>query len=381
MTISSEAARRTVPLLCDGVTVTFPFSFRIFATADVDVTVQAADGSVTVLTEGAGFTVSMNSDQSASPGGTITTPSAYAAGNSLVISSGVAATQSTAIPNASAFYANVVEQALDRLTTLLIDLKELAGRSVRFPVTDEDAAVALEPAALRANSVLAFDADGQPYCSTGLLGGSIAPSAFIETLLDDASAAVARATLGLDINALATLSAPASADKLRIYDASAAGDRGILLSDLRSILSLGQASYLEARLTAGLSLPDATITDVTGWTEIEDLAGEFNTTTGVWTAAAAGVYLVNWAATLGVNAGNTTESFRCDLCNNAGTVLWPGDARDNPATASMNLVSVGSATLTVAAGGTLKLRALHNTGVARSLQISNDTRLSILRVR
>ncbi|MCU9930989.1 hypothetical protein OFL77_27025, partial [Escherichia coli] len=88
MTIASDDPRKAGPYDCNGVTVTFPFSFKIFAAAtDLLVTLADSNGVETALAYSTDYSVSMNADQNANPGGTITTVSTYAAGYTVTVES------------------------------------------------------------------------------------------------------------------------------------------------------------------------------------------------------------------------------------------------------------------------------------------------------
>jgi hypothetical protein len=63
------------------------------------------------------------------------------------------------------------------------------------PDSDADVIGLLPAAADRANRFLAFDASGNPFAATAVTGTPV--SAFMATMLDDTSAADARATLGI----------------------------------------------------------------------------------------------------------------------------------------------------------------------------------------
>jgi hypothetical protein len=79
-------------------------------------------------------------------------------------------------------------------------------RSLRQPTSDEDDLDALPIAATRASKYLAFDADGQPSLVASV-SSAVSATAFMLTLLDDTTAAAARATLEItDQSAYAGLS-------------------------------------------------------------------------------------------------------------------------------------------------------------------------------
>lgn len=58
-----------------------------------------------------------------------------------------------------------------------------------------------------------------------------------------------------------------------------------------------------ARNTSGLALPSATATTLTGWTTVLDRSGNFNASTGLFTAPLPGFYLFNASVCLGTSLG------------------------------------------------------------------------------
>jgi hypothetical protein len=82
---------------------------------------------------------------------------------------------------------------------LVMMLKQLAAnlpRSLRQPASDADDLDEMPTAANRASKYLFCDADGQPTFVASI-STAVAATAFAQTLLDDADAAAARATLGI----------------------------------------------------------------------------------------------------------------------------------------------------------------------------------------
>ena len=90
MTISTTT-RKAGPFTGNGTTSSFPFAFKVFTAADVYVVRTSASlGPDTVLALTTDYTVALNPNQDASPGGTVTlTGGALAAGYSLTITSNV----------------------------------------------------------------------------------------------------------------------------------------------------------------------------------------------------------------------------------------------------------------------------------------------------
>src|SRR4051812_47908089 len=86
----------------DGGTTAFPFTFKVFTTADIELTHEDADGVQTVLVLDSAYSVALNADQDNNPGGTITYPlsgSPLPTGARLVGVGVLAAQQGTDITN------------------------------------------------------------------------------------------------------------------------------------------------------------------------------------------------------------------------------------------------------------------------------------------
>lgn len=139
MTISSQN-RKAGPFVGTGATATFPFSFKVFSATDLLVVrLNVATGAETALTLTTDYTVSLNADQNANPGGSITLAAGnLPTGSNLVISSSIGYLQPTDLTNRGGFYPSVITAALDRLTILAQQLKEAVDRSVKVSITSSD---------------------------------------------------------------------------------------------------------------------------------------------------------------------------------------------------------------------------------------------------
>lgn len=177
MTISSTT-RRAGPFAGNGVTTAFPFAFKVFAKTDVSVAVVDSQGNQTTLTLDSDYSVALNADQNANPGGTITYPisgSPLASGSFLAAIGALLQLQPTDITNSGGFYPSVLEDAYDRAVILIQQLQELLGRQIVAPVTDAAPAVELPTAAQRANKGLGFDADGNVVSIDLTIGSVLTP--------------------------------------------------------------------------------------------------------------------------------------------------------------------------------------------------------------
>lgn len=135
MTISS-AIRKAGPFPGNGATVAFPFSFKVFAAADLVATqAVAATGAETTLLLTTHYTVALNADQNVNPGGTLTMLTAPPAGYTLTLTSSLAYLQPTDLTNQGGFYPSVINTALDRLTIFVQQLAEALGRSLKTAIS------------------------------------------------------------------------------------------------------------------------------------------------------------------------------------------------------------------------------------------------------
>lgn len=188
---------RTTSSACDNSTTGFAFSFPITATSDLQVILRTvATGAETVLTETTDYTVSAtNNDYSA--GGTVTTVSTYSSAYTLTIRGATPKTQATDLEDRGVLRLEAIEDALDKLTMIVQELAEELARAVRVPRTEAGATTELDDSVNRASKVLGFDSSGNTTALSAVPSGSVSVSAFMQTVLDDADAAAAKATLDL----------------------------------------------------------------------------------------------------------------------------------------------------------------------------------------
>lgn len=161
MTVSTTT-RKAGPFIGNGVTTAFPFSFKVFAKTDLSVILTDAAGAEIVLTLDADYFVALNADQDNDPGGVVTYSygGAMPSTQKLTILSDVPLLQPTDIQNRGGFYPSVIEDALDRVTILSQQVKELLGRAIRFAASDPATVAELPTVAARRNKAIVFDEDG-----------------------------------------------------------------------------------------------------------------------------------------------------------------------------------------------------------------------------
>lgn len=163
MTISSQV-RTAGPFIGDGLTDTFPFAFKVFAAADLLVVkLDETTNTESTLTLTTDYTVTLNANQDANPGGSVTlVGGALPADYTVTVTSEIEFLQPTDLTNQGGFYPKVISNALDRLTILLQQLLTMINRGIKFPLSDGATGGELPPRAVRANKFLTFDDNGDP---------------------------------------------------------------------------------------------------------------------------------------------------------------------------------------------------------------------------
>lgn len=156
MTIPATT-RKAGPLLGNGSTTAFPFTFKVFAASDIKVTIANNLGTETVLVLNTDYTVTLNPNQETSPGGTVTYPisgSALPSGSTLTIIGNLPYDQPLDLPSGGNFSPLALENQLDRLTMQIQQLREQVGRALTVPVNSTAAPALPMP---EASSLIAWN--------------------------------------------------------------------------------------------------------------------------------------------------------------------------------------------------------------------------------
>lgn len=174
MTISSTT-RVAGPFVGNGTATVFPFTFKVFAAADLQVIrLIVASGIEQQLILNSDYTVTLNGNQNTNPGGNITlTSGALPSGYTLTITSDIANLQPTDLTNQGGFYPEVITDSLDRATIQIQQISDIGDRAIKVPLSDGAVAgLTLPTAVQRANAFLAFDSNGDPVAVTGGTSGA-----------------------------------------------------------------------------------------------------------------------------------------------------------------------------------------------------------------
>jgi hypothetical protein len=246
MTVSSELNRKEYA--GDGSTTAFDTSPVVFFdSADLKVyVVTTATGAATLQTITTHYTVSGGSGST----GTVTMLTAPTAAQTLVIVRDVAATQASDFVNNDINDAEVLEDALDRLTMLAQQNEAAISRSLRLADSDVTGADPELPTPA-ASKLIGWDSAGTAltnYASASIVD-TIVPTAFMETVLDDQDGDAVIETL---IDNMTAETAPAVGDLIPISDITANDGRKMTLENMLSVVNVltetivvdGEADYM-----------------------------------------------------------------------------------------------------------------------------------------
>lgn len=174
MTVASTT-RKTALFAGDNATTDFPFTFKVFAVADLLVVRRTiATGVETELTLTTHYTVTLNADQEANPGGIVALVAPLLDTYNLIISSKVSILQPAALANQGGFYPKVIMDALDRLTIISQQLKEEIDRCAKAPITYPEYADLLDDIATLATQTGDIETVADNIGEVVATGGSIA---------------------------------------------------------------------------------------------------------------------------------------------------------------------------------------------------------------
>lgn len=202
MTVSAAPALAG-PFDGNDAATSFPFDFKIFAESDLRVALRDALTAEYLLTLGVDYSVAMNPDQNADPGGTITYPlsgSPLATGERLTVTTDLELSQQTVFTNLGKFFPATVEDTFDRLTMLLRQIQAESVRAIRVPVSLSDMLTDLPTPVPGAG--LVWNEDGTALVNGVPTESLIAISSFMANVIQAVDAAEARSDIGAAADAV-----------------------------------------------------------------------------------------------------------------------------------------------------------------------------------
>lgn len=191
--------RRAGPFNGNGLANIFSFGFKTFDAGDLQVIKTSTLGNESTLVLNSDYSVSLNPDQDAGPGGTVTYPisgTKLALGEKLTIVGNLAYEQTTDLLGGGSFNARVIEDTFDRTVIQIQQVEEALDRSLKIPVSSS---VNNELPAPLANNVLAWNPS-----ATGLqnvdLTTLVTSVAYSSAITDVFSGDGATTVFGLSVN-------------------------------------------------------------------------------------------------------------------------------------------------------------------------------------
>lgn len=196
MTVSAVPALAG-PFDGNDAATSFPFDFKIFDESDLRVVLRDALTAEYLLTLDVDYSVSMNPDQNADPGGTITYPlsgSPLATGERLTVTTDLELSQQTVFTNLGKFFPATVEDTFDRVTMLLRQIQAESVRAIRVPVSLSDVLTDLPTPVPGAG--LVWNEDGTAIVNGIPTESLIAISSFMANVIQAVDPAEARSDIG-----------------------------------------------------------------------------------------------------------------------------------------------------------------------------------------
>ena len=192
----------------DATTTVFAYSFEILAKTDIAVYVDA-----TLKTVDTDYSVS---GLGASGGGNVTFTLAPATATKITLLRKQPLAQGSAYTLNEGFPSTRVEKDLDKAIMAIQQLQEELNRAIKLPISETGTAAktTIPSPTARPLQYFYYDASGNPTSVATVIPTGTPASAFMATVLDDADAAAARATLGVGTGDLASTLVDATGDLL-----------------------------------------------------------------------------------------------------------------------------------------------------------------------
>jgi len=330
--MSLSAATSRSPFTGDGATSVYAYSYLIQAESHLLVTVKDLNDAETTLVLTTDYTVD---GVGAATGGNITLVDASQAwldsGGDLltdfvlVIRRVVPITQTTDIRNQGSFFPETHEDTFDFSRMIDQQQQDLIDRSMTLPETSDATAISTTLPLPVASRAIGWNATADALSNIAT-AGTLAVSPFMETVLDDITAPLARVTLdAAQLVTSATADTPAIGDELGFVDISDSNGEN------KAIVGAVAAAALSAGWLANIGLAAATTTTSADSIKIQGAAAALSATNPLYVnlpSTTAGL-VIRFTATADVTIDLTGAHFgfgtRGDLTDRLLTVYAIND--------------------------------------------------------
>lgn len=252
MTIASSTNKHVYA--GNGVTTEWPFTFSYDDSGDIKLYLTDADGTISEITTN--YTLDTANSEVVYPSVASGLP-ALTASQKITIIRESSQTQEVDLKNQGPFAAEVIEQALDKLTMMVQDQAETLARTVKFPIDETPAAT-----------------DTEEFLSDVQAGVSLA-----QTSATAASASAAAALVSQNAAAQSAIDASASKDSASLSAASASASLAAMTASAITALTGDVTASGPGSVAATIAAKAVTATKVgsgaatSGWVLTADGAG------------------------------------------------------------------------------------------------------------
>ncbi|EPB0688492.1 phage tail protein [Escherichia coli] len=238
MTVSTEVGHNEYT--GNGVTTTFPYTFRVFDKSDLVVQIVDLEENITVLVLDTDYSVTGVGGYN---GGNVMLRTALTSGYRIFVSRELSVTQETDLRNQGKFLAEVHEDAFDKLTMLIQQVFYNLSKVIKVP---ESGNWLVPTIRLRKNKIFAWDEEGNPIAvspesgsasdvmielakssGAGLIGTTSGGS--VQSVLDDCHARLITCERNSRVENFYTLAETCTAELLSL-NAPEAYDKSITLT-------------------------------------------------------------------------------------------------------------------------------------------------------